>query len=166
MPHYLLAATLSFAMQAIGPAEDFAFRYESFDCGAQLIDTYNGTYRRKIAGRISGSPVDVSIPLELSREQRSEIFTAVIKSGFFNLPDVFNPPRLQEPNVRRGNYVLQVRNNGREHSVWWRDRSSAPTLSPITDEDRRRNELINTIFRVVYAHPLVERLPAPMGGCE
>jgi hypothetical protein len=32
MPHYLLAATFLFAAQSMSPAEDFAFRFESFDC--------------------------------------------------------------------------------------------------------------------------------------
>jgi hypothetical protein len=99
------------------PAEDFAFRYEHFDCGAQLIDTFKGPYRRTIAGPNGGRGGDVSIP--------------------------------QDANVRLGNYMLEVRNAGREHTIWWRERSSAPTPSPITEEDRRRDELMRTIFRVV-----------------
>jgi hypothetical protein len=131
---YHFAAMVLLGGQAMQPAEDFAFRYEHFDCGAQLIDTFKGPYRRTIAGPNGGRGGDVSIP--------------------------------QDANVRLGNYMLEVRNAGREHTIWWRERSSAPTPSPITEEDRRRDELMRTIFRVVYAHPLVQRLPPPMGGCE
>jgi hypothetical protein len=154
------------AGQAVQPAEDFAFRYENFDCGAQLIDTFKGTYRRTIAGANGVRGNDVSIPLVLTREQRTEIFRAIISSRFFDLPEVFNPRRVPIANVRLGNYMLQVRNAGREHTIWWTDRSLAPTSPPITAEERRRNELMRTTFRVLYAHPPVQRLPPPMGGCE
>jgi hypothetical protein len=166
MPQCLLAATLLVAAQATGPAEDFAFRVESFDCPLGLIDTFTGTYRRRIAGRVSGSPSDVSIPLVLTSEQRSEIFEAIIKMGFFDFPSVFNPPRVMNPNVHLGNYVLRVRNAGVHHTIWWTPRSWTANPSLISQEERRRNELMSTIFRVVEAHPLVQRLPVPLGGCE
>jgi len=107
MPQYLLVATFLFAAQSMRPAEDFAFRFESFDCPLGLIDTFTGTYRRRIAGRVSGSPSDVSIPLVLSNDQRDEIFEAVTKMGFFDLPPVFNPRiRNSNENVHLGNRML------------------------------------------------------------
>jgi hypothetical protein len=167
MPHYLLVATLLFGAQSVRPAEDFAFRFESLDCPLGLIDTFNGTYRRRIAGRVSGSPSDVSIPIVLNSDQRSEIFEAVITMGFFDLPPVFNPRmRNANENVLPGNRMLRVRNAGMDHTIWWTPRSWTPNPTPISEDERKRNAVMSTIFRVIEAHPLVQRLPAPMGGCE
>jgi hypothetical protein len=116
---------------------------------------------------VSGSPSDVSIPLVLNSDQRNQIFEAVIKMGFFDFPPVFNPRvRNSNENVHLGNYMLRVRNAGTDHTVWWTPPSWTPNPSAISEVERKRNELMSTIFRVVYAHPLVQRLPPPMGGCE
>lgn len=167
MPHYLLAATFLFAAQSMSPAEDFAFRFESFDCPLGLIDTFNGTYRRRIAGRVGGGPSDVSIPLVLNSDQRRQIFEAVTKMGFFDFPPVFNPRmRNSNENVHLENYMLRVRNAGVDHTVWWTPPSWTPNPSPMSEVERKRNELLSKIFRIVATHPRVQRLPAPLGGCE
>jgi hypothetical protein len=65
------------AGQALQPPEDFALWYEDFDCGAQLIDTFKGTYRRTIAGPDGRRVGDVSTPLMLTRDTAAFVIRQV-----------------------------------------------------------------------------------------
>ena len=39
-------------------------------------------------------------------------------------------------------------------------------VATVSEKERRLNEVLTMMFRVVNAHPLVQRLPKPFGGCE
>jgi hypothetical protein len=135
----IVAAVLSFGVQADEPAGDFAFRLENKGCRYERISTFDGTF-----SILRAKP----IPMTLSDAQERAIFQAVTASKFF---DLYIPPPPPSANTR-GVWELLVQNDRRAHRIRADLRSEqarplARVAETITEVVRRTSPEIERMFR-------------------
>ena len=68
---------------------DFGFVFKDMSCFDEVLDTFEGTYRKQIQSR---PPEYVTVSMPLSDEQMQTIFDKMIEINFFGYPDVFAIP--------------------------------------------------------------------------
>ncbi len=147
-----LIATISFVgvlAQLLGPAPpgDFAVRIVFGQCWNDSVDTRRQVFTRRIL------PEDVrTVRIQLSEEQRTQLYQAISAVNLFDYPEQFTPPlsTMTEP---ASEYEIEVQSEGRRHMVRWQDYgSSAP-------EANRLRDLLIALHGIFTALPAVKRLP-------
>lgn len=141
------------------PAFGLIFAYGS--CVTFTLDTFAGTLTRDIGSQ--GPPV--AVPLVLTGEELERIRAAMLAIDFFGYPEHFavSVPAGQTTVmvIPSMSYHFEVRDNGREKAVDWRD----DIVQPTSAEADRLRELIQLITGIVAAKPESTMFPALTFGC-
>jgi hypothetical protein len=143
---FALQLAITLAVQTAAAPSDFAFRFDHKSCHYEYVDTFRGTY-----SHVGQAP---SVPFALSEAHRQILYTAILESGFFNMPQSASDVRSAEP---ADTYELEVRANGRFHTVVWTLNSDDPFS--------RLERFVVLLFRILENHPDVLRLPRRGDGC-
>jgi hypothetical protein len=139
-------------------AADFAFTFEFSVCYREVLDTFDGTYTRQIAGE-----PDVHGPMVLNAEQMQAVYDKLVAIDFWSYPAEYRVPAAEvvavvSPYYR---YALTVRNDGTTHAVAWTD----DIVDPAPLEAVRLRELFTSLVRMVKATPEFQALPSASIGC-
>ena len=146
MPALVKLGVVALALQAGAPPNDFAFRFDHKGCHCEYVDTFRGTYSHV------GAPGP--LPFALSDYHRQILFAGILESGFFDLPQVASDVGTRDP---ADTFELEVRMNGRFHTVTW-------TLNSERPFDRLERFFV-PLFRMLEYHPDVLRLRRRGDGC-
>ena len=128
----LVVATL---LQALAPATDFAFRYQSKSCPAEVLDTHTNSYNRDGLG----------IVLMLTVPERNAVFQAIIDVRLADMaPDVNQP----DPLLGGRQFELEVQNGRNSYIVRWREDAAFAA----TDAGQRLTHVRTAILDAIAAH--------------
>jgi hypothetical protein len=143
----ILLSAADSAGHAQAPA-DFGLRLE-FGCAApDVLDTFKGTYERKMSRGKRIAKVNISPNL------KDQLFNLVSEARFFEIPENLGALELCEPQTA---YRLYVKSDGRVHVVRWTDCHDGHDNG--TDEGRRIVHLVEGILTPFRDMASVRRLP-------
>ena len=139
---------------------DFDFRFRFGHCSTtDELDTFTGWFTRQLAD--GGTEM---VQLSLTADQTRYLYEKVQKINFFNYPSTFRGETPQPPIVTNRisfpTYQLDVRSNGRMHSVQWDDDEAA--MDPQADGLRR---LFGWAVGFILENTQVSRLPPAAKYC-
>ena len=142
------------------PPADFDFRIRFGHCETtDEMDTFTGWFTRHLP---DGSLAMVQ--LSLRADQMRYLWEKVEKIDFFNYPSTFRGQPRQPPIVNGrlqfASYQMDIRSNGRMHSVQWDDDQAA--ADPRSDGLRR---LVGWAVGFILESPEVGRLPPAARLC-
>lgn len=142
------------------PPADFDFRLRVGACSTtDEMDTFTGWFTRQLP---DGNTAMVQ--LSFRADQRRYLYEIVEKINFFNYPSTFQGEPRKPPTATKGGqflaYRMDVRSNGRMHSVQWDDDQAA--TGPQADGLRR---LFGWAVGFTREAPEVMRLPPSAGLC-
>jgi len=155
---------LQFGQTAVAEAQgsDFGFRYEVMGCFPETFDSFSGTFVKKLG---IGPADSATLNLSLTDAQMRMIDLRVENVHFFDYPSQYSgvPPGTTEVMTisPRNTYRLDVRSNGRAHTVEWTD-----GFRPQSDDGVRFRELLSMIAGFIHDQPEFKRLPAPRIGAN
>jgi len=102
------------------PPADFDFRFQYGVCSTSELDTFTGWFTRELPGGAASMA-----QLSLNASQMRHLYETLTKIDFFHYPSVFQPRQGTPANFSNGfwvvRYQMDVRSNGRMHSVQWDD---------------------------------------------
>jgi len=155
----LLFACNSAAWQA-EPESNFGFVLEFGPCSIDKLDTFKGEFTQDRVVEPS-----ITIPLELSDEQMTLIYSKMFEINLARYPEVFEVPKPLIGEVvmisSPYNYDLIVQNGESRISIRWTDNMVQPT----TPKADRLRELFRLIIQMVQEHPGYQQLPQVNFGC-
>lgn len=120
-PFLPLLLSLMLPLQVhVEPAADFDFRFQYGICSTSELDTFTGWFTRERADGTSAM-----VQLSLNASQMRHLYETLTKIDFFHYPSVFQP-RQGPPTIFSNGfwvvrYQMNVRSDGRMHSVQWDD---------------------------------------------
>jgi hypothetical protein len=102
------------------PPADFDFRFQYGICSTSELDTFAGWFTRQLPDGTSAMA-----PLALNVSQMRHLYQTITKIDFFHYPSVFQR-RPASPSIFSNgfwivSYRMDVRSDGRMHSVQWDD---------------------------------------------
>ena len=159
----LLQACLLFACNPAWPAQpesNFGFVLEFGSCSIDKLDTFKGEFTQERVVEPS-----ITIPLQLSDEQKAMIYGKMLEINLARYPEVFEVPKpligdvvmLSSPY----NYALMVQNGESRISIRWTDNMVQPT----TAKADRLRELFRLIIQMVQEDSGYQQLPEVNFGC-
>jgi len=100
------------------PPSDFDFRFRYGVCSTDELDPFTGWFTHELPGGAFAMA-----QLSLKADQRRHLYETVTRIDFFNYPSAFGWEPGKPTIFREGviKYQLDVRSDGRMHSVQWDD---------------------------------------------
>jgi hypothetical protein len=100
----------------------------------------------------------ITIPLQLTPEDRLRIYRKMVSIHFFNYPETFSVPS-NSMIMPHSTYSFKVRSDHKTKTIYW-DQISPTQNAP----SRHLMELIRLIEGIVEAKPAYKKLPPARGG--
>ncbi len=155
MSYIAALSVVSVLAQPLGsaPPKDFAVRIVFGKCWNDSVDT-----RRQVFTRLILAEDVRTVRIQLSQEQRIQLYQAISAANLFDYPEQFIPPltTISEP---APDYEIEVQSEGRRHVVRWQDHGSSST------EANSLRDMLIAVHELFTALPAVRRLPPSQMFC-